>query len=54
MPQGNCALGVGTYQNGYASVPVNWSGNTDCTRLTLNPVSGVVQLRDRNGPTLRR
>ncbi|MFJ8388834.1 hypothetical protein ACIQ9Q_30760 [Streptomyces sp. NPDC094438] len=37
VPQDNCVLGVGTYQNGYESVPVNWSGNADCTRLTLHP-----------------
>ncbi|MFD7014816.1 hypothetical protein [Streptomyces sp. NPDC059928] len=35
--EGNCVLGVGTYPNGYENVPVNWSGNADCTKLTLHP-----------------
>lgn len=35
--QGNCVLGIGTYANGYGYVPVNWSGNADCTKLTLHP-----------------
>ncbi|MFE4862798.1 hypothetical protein [Streptomyces sp. NPDC056670] len=35
--QGNCVLGIGTYANGYEYVPVNWSGNADCTKLALHP-----------------
>ncbi|MFF3981176.1 hypothetical protein [Streptomyces sp. NPDC001828] len=35
--QGNCVLGIGTYANGYGYVPVNWSGNADCTKLALHP-----------------
>ncbi|WP_037607305.1 beta propeller repeat protein [Streptacidiphilus rugosus] len=43
LPDGSCALGIGTYANGYRDVPTNWqraAGATDCTSLRLTPAPG--------------
>jgi hypothetical protein len=39
-PLGSCALGIGTYRNGYRDVTANWTGNASCTRLSINPAPG--------------
>ncbi|XVV11411.1 hypothetical protein ACQP2X_42315 [Actinoplanes sp. CA-131856] len=33
----SCALALGDYQNGYRAVTANWTGETACDRLRLNP-----------------
>ncbi|QMU66816.1 hypothetical protein [Streptacidiphilus sp. P02-A3a] len=40
LTDGSCVLGIGTFQNGYRSVPVNWASGPGCTRLTLSPTPG--------------
>lgn len=37
VPLGTCALGEGTYANGYTYVNVNWTGSADCTKFTITP-----------------
>lgn len=37
LPVGECALGVGNYQNGFRSVGANWAGDAACDRLWLEP-----------------
>jgi hypothetical protein len=37
VPYGACALGEGTYANGYAYVNVNWVSDKGCTKLTITP-----------------
>lgn len=41
VPVGKCALGEGTYANGYAYVNVNWTGSADCTKFTITPRPGT-------------
>ncbi|MFC1402200.1 MULTISPECIES: hypothetical protein [Streptacidiphilus] len=37
VPLGDCALGLGTFANGYHYVNVNWTGSAGCTRLSITP-----------------
>lgn len=37
LPVGDCALGLGTYQNGFRAVTANWTGPAPCDRLVLDP-----------------
>src|SRR3954452_12152347 len=37
VPLGDCALGEGTFANGYHYVNVNWTGNGSCTHLAITP-----------------
>ncbi|GAA4921886.1 hypothetical protein [Actinoplanes utahensis] len=37
LPVGDCALGLGTYQNGHRAVTANWTGPATCDRLDLDP-----------------
>lgn len=43
---GQCAVGVGVFENGYREVGANWTGDTDCTRFTL-PVDKLAPGGDR-------
>ncbi|MFF5229827.1 WD40/YVTN/BNR-like repeat-containing protein [Dactylosporangium sp. NPDC000521] len=40
LPVGGCVLGIGTFQNGFRAVGVNWTGNEACDRLKLDPAPG--------------
>ncbi|MCD9875906.1 hypothetical protein [Streptomyces guryensis] len=37
VPLGDCALGEGTFANGYRYVNVNWTGSQGCTKLSITP-----------------
>ncbi|MFI0937552.1 WD40/YVTN/BNR-like repeat-containing protein [Streptomyces sp. NPDC021020] len=37
VPLGDCALGIGTYANGYHYVNVNWAGSKGCTSFAITP-----------------
>lgn len=41
VPLGDCALGEGTFANGYRYVNVNWTGSDGCTKLSINPKPGA-------------
>ncbi|QKV92281.1 hypothetical protein HUT19_11410 [Streptomyces sp. NA02950] len=41
VPYGDCVLGLGMYSNGYRDVGVNWTGDKDCTELSLDPAPGT-------------
>jgi hypothetical protein len=41
VPLGDCALGEGTFANGYRYVNVNWTGSNGCTKLSINPKPGA-------------
>src|SRR4051812_27562171 len=43
---GQCAVGVGVFENGYRDVGANWLGDTDCTRFSL-PVNTPAPAGDR-------
>jgi hypothetical protein len=43
---GQCAVGVGVFENGYREVGANWTGDTDCTRFSL-PVNKPAAAGDR-------
>lgn len=46
VPLGNCALGEGTFANGYHYVNVNWTGSDGCTRLSITPKPGSADESD--------
>ncbi|WP_159011798.1 hypothetical protein [Streptomyces sp. NRRL F-5123] len=37
VPLGDCALGIGTYNNGYHYANVNWTGSKGCTSFAITP-----------------
>ena len=41
VPLGDCALGEGTFANGYHYVNVNWTGSHGCSKLSLTPKPGA-------------
>jgi hypothetical protein len=41
VPLGDCALGEGTFANGYRYVNVNWTGSHGCTKLSITPKPGA-------------
>ncbi|MFG2793684.1 hypothetical protein [Streptomyces sp. NPDC048419] len=41
VPLGDCALGEGTFANGYHYVNVNWTGSEGCTKLSITPKPGA-------------
>ncbi|MFF3165418.1 hypothetical protein [Streptomyces sp. NPDC003273] len=41
VPLGDCALGEGTFANGYRYVNVNWTGSQGCTKLSITPKPGA-------------
>jgi hypothetical protein len=41
VPLGDCALGEGTFANGYHYVNVNWAGSEGCTKLSITPKPGA-------------
>ena len=43
---GQCAVGVGVFENGYRAVGANWNGDADCTKFTL-PVNKPASAGDR-------
>lgn len=46
VPLGNCALGEGTFANGYRYVNVNWAGSNGCTKLSITPKPGAADESD--------
>jgi hypothetical protein len=49
---GQCAVGVGVFENGYREVGANWAGNADCTKFTLpanKPASNGDRLPSQGG-----
>ncbi|NUS12029.1 MAG: hypothetical protein HOY69_11610 [Streptomyces sp.] len=47
VPFGDCALGVGTYANGYRYANVNWVGSGDCTTFSISPRPDAVKEDDK-------
>lgn len=43
---GQCAVGVGVFENGYREVGANWAGDSDCPRFSL-PVNKPAAAGDR-------
>ncbi|MGY6025066.1 hypothetical protein [Streptomyces spinosirectus] len=41
VPLGDCALGEGTFANGYHYVNVNWTGSHGCSKLSITPKPGA-------------
>ncbi len=54
VPVGDCVLGMGTYANGYRYVPVNWTADASCSRLTLDPAPGAAGRGDSEVPDSMR
>lgn len=50
VPLGDCALGVGTFANGYRYIPVNWNGSGDCTSFSITPQPGGAGGSDQEKP----
>ena len=49
---GQCAVGVGVFENGYRAVGANWTGDADCTKFTLpanRPAAGGDRLPSQGG-----
>lgn len=47
VPLGDCALGIGTYANGYRYVNVNWAGSKGCTSFAITPRPGEAKEDDK-------
>lgn len=47
VPLGDCALGIGTYANGYQYVNVNWRASDDCTSFGIIPRPGTAKEDDK-------
>ncbi|MFG1809546.1 hypothetical protein [Streptomyces sp. NPDC049040] len=47
VPLGDCALGVGTFANGYQYANVNWTGSDGCTAFSITPRPGTAEEDDK-------
>jgi len=44
VPVGKCAVGIGSYANGYGAIGTHWNGSADCTSFQLPATTGHVGL----------